>query len=162
MPVQRPGFTRSWSAISYPLGEVLVPRDEPVVVELDLGDEVARAVADQVVAERLVTLLRARHLQRRHVDERHDEIRRLVQPGKHRQRVEERRGRQVEVVRAVESDVEAQTADDLRAQPAGLELVAELVCDSDLRPLGHEPVEHLRAGDLHARLVEPAPHERPH
>ena len=48
---------------AHPNGEVLVPRDEPVVVELDLRHEVARAVPHEPVAERLVPLLGSHDLE---------------------------------------------------------------------------------------------------
>src|SRR5918995_6366383 len=97
---------------AHPLGEMLVPGDELVVVELDLRHEVARAVSDESVAERLVPLFGSNDLETRHHDERHDEVGGLLETVQQGQRVEERREVEIEVVRAVQTDVDLRPVDD--------------------------------------------------
>jgi hypothetical protein len=103
---------------------MLVPRDEPVVVELDLRHEVARAVPHEPVAERFVPLFRSNDLEARHHDERHDEVGGLLETVQEGQRVEERREVEVEVIGAVQTDVDLGPVDDPGLKPPRLELVA--------------------------------------
>ena len=116
---------------------MLVPRHEPVVVELDLRHEVARAVPHEPVAERLVPLFGSNDLETRYHDERHDEVGGLLETVQQGQRVEERREVEIEVVGAVQADVDLGPVDDPGLKPPRLELVV-IVIDGEggaARPL---------------------------
>src|ERR671910_598014 len=147
---------------AHPLGEMRVPRDEAVVIDLDLCREVARAVPHEPVAERLVPLFGSNDLETRHHDERHNEVGGLLETVQQGQRVEERREVEIEVVGAVQADVDLWAVDDAGLKPPRLELVAQLEAGADHRPVRAQlAAVELRTGDLHSRLVASPPDQPP-